>query len=102
MGYMIEDNCVGCPQGCVGCGRDHEEVHYCDKCKTYSDGWNPLYVGENGEELCRDCYKEQFNEKMCDNTLCSACGKETDFLYQKDEEWYCEECLFRMAERVET
>lgn len=37
MGFRIEDNCVMCGIGCIHCGRDHEEVHYCDKCETYSE-----------------------------------------------------------------
>lgn len=103
MAYEIENNCVGCER-CAHCGRDRQEVHYCDKCGDYADGFNPLYVGENGEELCWDCYKEQFNEKMCDDMddeRCHECHNEADFLYQKDGYWYCSECLEKLAEKVD-
>ena len=102
MGHMIENNCVGCGQGCISCGRDHESVFYCDECEDYT---HELYEYE-GKELCWDCYKAKFPEKLCDDlddTLCAECGKEAEYLYKiEGNEWCCEECLKNMAERVET
>lgn len=104
MGYEIYNDCVGCPQGCIHCGRDVDrKIYFCDECGTTIDYGENLYIYE-GEELCLECYKEQFNEKMCDDmddTLCTNCGKEADFLYNKDGEWLCSECLEAEAERVE-
>ena len=99
MGHMIENNCVGCER-CVRCGRDHESVFYCDECEDYT---HELYEYE-GKELCWDCYKAKFPEKLCDDlddTLCAECGKEAEYLYKiVGNEWCCEECLKNMAERV--
>lgn len=104
MGFRIEDNCVGCPMGCINCGRRHQHVYYCDKCDDYCDGDNPLYEYE-GQELCWECYKANFNEKLlddCDDDRCSECGAETEFLYEiAANTWVCENCLKEMAERVD-
>lgn len=103
MGFRIENNCVDCPQGCINCGRREQEAYFCDKCGDYADLWTPLYRFED-KELCWECYKEQFNEKMCDDMddeTCVKCHKEADFLYNKDGEWLCSECLEAEAERVE-
>lgn len=103
MGYKVDSDCVGCPQGCVHCGRGEYEVYYCDKCEDYT---KELFVGKNGEELCWDCYKDQFLSKICDDmdeTKCSVCGYDWDMMYQiEGNEWVCEDCLLEMAERVDT
>ena len=49
----FENECVGCPQGCVHCGRDKTQHLYCDRCGEDSE---ELYVFD-GEELCEDCLK---------------------------------------------
>lgn len=70
--------------------------------KTDASEDNPLYVYEN-KELCWDCYKEQFTQKICDDcddTLCAECGDEVEILYLYEGEWVCEDCLRNMAERV--
>ncbi len=102
MGYKVDSDCVGCPQGCVHCGRGEYEVYYCDKCGDYT---KELFVGKNGEELCWDCYKDQFEERYCDiedETVCSNCGRDEDILYKVEGEYYCEECMMNIAERVDT
>lgn len=104
MGYRVENNCVGpCPMGCINCGRRHQHVYYCDRCDDYCDEDNPLYEYE-GQELCWECYKANFNEKIlddCDDDRCSECGAETEYLYEiAANTWVCEECLKDMAERV--
>lgn len=106
MGYTIENDCVGCPQGCANCGRNVDrKMYYCDECGGYAYYDNPLYLYEN-EELCWECYKAKFNEKLCDDCddeVCSECGHESEFLYEiQPNVWVCEECLREMAERVDT
>lgn len=106
MGFRIENNCVGpCPMGCINCGRRHEHVYYCDVCDDYADEDNPLYEYEN-KELCWECYKAMFTEKICDecdDSRCSECGQESEYLYEVEKNvWVCEECLKNMAERVRT
>lgn len=103
MGYEIENDCVGC-ETCANCGRDRDyKVYYCDNCGDNASEDNPLYVFE-GQELCWECYKAKFPEKLCDDlddTLCAECGKEAEYLYKiEGNEWCCEECLKNMAERV--
>ena len=51
-----ENDCVGCPQGCVHCGRDKTQHIYCDRCGADCE---ELYVFD-GEELCEDCLKDNF------------------------------------------
>ena len=103
MGYNIENDCVGCPQGCANCGRDRDyRVYYCDCCEEHASEDNPLYVYEN-KELCWECYKAQYTEKICDDmddTLCAHCGYEAEIMYLVDGEWVCEDCLRNIAEKV--
>lgn len=104
MGYEIDNQCVGCPQGCVHCGRDVDrKIYFCDECEDRADESNPLYIYE-GKELCWECYKEQFTQKVCDDlddTLCAECGHEAETLYLYEGDWVCEECLKNLAEKVE-
>lgn len=44
----IENNCVGCPQGCINCGLQHDEVHYCDIC-------GDVIVEESAQSYDFDC-----------------------------------------------
>lgn len=100
MGHIIENNCVSCER-CVNCGHKEQEAYYCDKCGDYADLWTPLYrFGD--KDLCWECYKEQFNEKMCDDmddTKCAYCGNEAEYMYMVDGDWVCEDCLKNIAER---
>lgn len=53
-----ENDCVGCPQGCIHCGRDRTPYLYCDLCKDEAE-----YLYEYGDdELCEDCLLKQFNK----------------------------------------
>lgn len=102
MGYRIEDDCVGCDY-CRDCGRKHIEVRFCDKCGDYSDEWNPLYLSEDGEELCLDCLKGRYLSKICDDmdeTRCAHCGTDAEEMFLVDGEWICEECLINLTERA--
>lgn len=52
----IENDCVGCPQGCINCGRKSVLHWYCDRCEAeVDDGELWKY---DGEELCMECLKE--------------------------------------------
>lgn len=104
MGFRIEDNCVGpCPMGCIHCGRSHEHVYYCDRCDAENE---LLYEADNGDEVCWECYKDQYLRKICDDcdtTKCSNCGSEAEEMFNiEGNEWVCESCLKDMAERVDT
>ena len=54
---VVENNCVGCPQGCIGCGRNHQEVVKCDSvnCEEYA-----TYTTENGD-YCDDCLQAELD-----------------------------------------
>ena len=104
MGFRIENNCVGpCPMGCIHCGRSHEHNYFCDEC---GEEYLEELFEYDGKELCWECYKAKFNEKLlddCDDERCSECGAETEYLYEIEANtWVCEECLKEMAERVDT
>ena len=58
-----ENECVGCPQGCVHCGRDKTQHLYCDRCCEDSE---ELYVFD-GEELCEECLLDMFDKKTIDD-----------------------------------
>lgn len=53
----VENNCVGCPQGCVRCGRNHQEVVKCDgvNCDAYA-----TYTTETGD-YCEDCLNTELD-----------------------------------------
>jgi DNA-directed RNA polymerase subunit RPC12/RpoP len=55
-----EDDCVGCPQGCVHCGRDHSPHYYCDEC---GDEFSPdeLYDVDD-RMLCAECALDTFKK----------------------------------------
>lgn len=54
---ITENNCVGCPQGCVNCGRKRQEVIKCDgeKCDNYAK-----YQTDDGD-YCEDCLEQLLN-----------------------------------------
>lgn len=59
----IENHCCDCAvpgYPCLGniCPNRRVEVHYCDKCGSEL---SKIY-GEDDEELCEDCYNEQYGE----------------------------------------
>lgn len=101
MGFRIEDNCVGpCPMGCIHCERSHEHNYFCDEC---GDEYLEELFEYDGKELCWECYKAQYTEKICDDmdeTKCAHCGNEAEYMYLVDDEWVCEDCLKGMAERI--
>lgn len=104
MGYEWENYCVGCER-CANCGRREDvKVYYCDACGD-SDDDMILYKGEDGQELCWDCFIKQYESRVCDDTddtICANCGSDDEILYLVDGEWVCEDCLKGMAERVDT
>lgn len=102
MGKEYGDDCAGCPQGCIHCGRGPYIMWYCDGCGADTE---ELYVhGE--DELCWECYKKEFLSKICDDmdeTKCSSCGCEAEEMFQiEGHEWVCEDCLMDLAEKVDT
>lgn len=69
---MIEamNDCVGCPQGCIGCGRDKTYfVATCDECKA--DITDKKIYQRDSKEYCLKCflnaYKDEFIADMWDD-----------------------------------
>ena len=64
---IIENNCVGCPQGCAHCGRSHQSVVKCDAngCDHYAKYQMTDNCG-NSEDYCEDCFKEFLVETFKD------------------------------------
>lgn len=59
-----ESDCVGCADGCHGCGLKTETPHlYCDEC---GEECEKLYIYSDGRELCADCLLGQFEEVTAD------------------------------------
>lgn len=55
MGIMYRNDCVNCPDGCHGCGRNKDyKVYYCDNCGYEIDDDEALYKYKNNE-LCITC-----------------------------------------------
>lgn len=67
-----QNYCVGCPQGCVHCGREKDVITntlLCDKCGDVS---TKLYVF-NDKEYCNYCLLKQVieqSEKMKYGAIC--------------------------------
>lgn len=53
-----ENDCVGCPQGCVAyCNRkQYYVVIWCDKCGEQVEPDDVVEIGR--KDYCPDCYKE--------------------------------------------
>lgn len=54
------DDCVGCPQGCINCGRRNSyiELYFCENCGDQTD---KLYIPKDSDaEFCEDCFKELY------------------------------------------
>ena len=59
MSRWIQDDCVGCPQGCGHCGRDQEYyVFKCDICGKQSENVDEFLHMEDNIDYCDECYKE--------------------------------------------
>ena len=52
----MENDCVGCPQGCIHCGREDDYwVWECDRCGKATTEYDD-FIHENGKDYCSDCY----------------------------------------------
>jgi hypothetical protein len=75
-----ENDCVGCPQGCVHCARERDYIVFsCDKC---GDDATPIY-DFNGKELCMNCIF-----KDAEPGECEICGANDDLI-----DGLCRECI---------
>lgn len=64
MARSIENFCVGCPQGCINCGRKKDVlVITCDWCGD--DIYYPEDAEDvNGNDVCHKCYERFENDEL--------------------------------------
>ena len=67
--YEMESDCVGCPQGCINCGRREKTPHLedlvCDCCNRSVE----KLFKYDGSQYCAECILEDFEEINEDNFL---------------------------------
>lgn len=56
--WIYENDCVGCPQGCINCGLKKVKHWYCDECHEELNEDNGANI--NGKDLCVDCIVKLF------------------------------------------
>lgn len=60
--YSMQSECVGCPQGCINCGRKEKtpylENFVCDVC---GDDSERLYE-RDGQQICASCILQELQE----------------------------------------
>ena len=63
MVYKESGDCVGCPQGCIHCGRDKPYwVYECDICgETFYEEDEVTRI--DGKDYCNRCYEKEFEEE---------------------------------------
>lgn len=82
----ITDECVGCPDYCINCGRRHTVRHYCDVCGDEAEE----FYGLDGKELCEKCVCEALCGEDTEDGICDSCHCE-DVVYTDYR--LCMECL---------
>ena len=62
--FEVENDCVGCPQGCVHCGR--ERTYYmwtCDGCGEKTTEYDE-FIHEGDKCYCPGCWDELFGGEL--------------------------------------
>ena len=62
-----ENNCVGCPQGCVHCGRD-KQGRFAVECDVCGEEVDKAYLID-GEMVCADCLDSVVDVVTEDNAI---------------------------------
>lgn len=93
---MIEylDDCVGCPQGCISCGRNipHKVVE-CDTCGKTNDKPEMRFVPFGNKQLCPECYiNAEVERGGARKIVCEECGAD-ESLVEIDETILCPDCV---------
>ena len=64
---VTESYCVGCPQGCIRCGRDKVTHYKCDSCDADNiDGETIIYKCEDGH-FCAKCMVKRYLDDFIDD-----------------------------------
>jgi len=66
---IVINDCVGCPQGCIHCGRSAIPGIKCDECgyEDYNDNVDMYKV--NGKDICLDCLKKSYRQEIIDSMI---------------------------------
>ena len=78
-----ENNCVGCPQGCINCGRKHQEVIKCDGfcCDEYAK-YHTSILDEG--DYCEDCLEKLLLQCFQELSLSEQIEVMKDHLFVKE------------------
>lgn len=57
-----ENDCVGCPQGCIHCGRKHMPHCYCDECGCEIDYRSERWDADSDYHVCEECEPDEEEE----------------------------------------
>lgn len=62
MSSYKQNDCVGCPQGCINCGRNRDYIVWeCDECScTTTEETDFEHIGY--KDYCRECYEKLMEE----------------------------------------
>lgn len=72
MARYRENDCVGCPQGCIHCGRDGYIVIVCDKCGQNDE--QKIYRVQ-GKDMCLSCLLEEYQGDFIADMWGEICEK---------------------------
>ena len=64
MAIVFENQCVGCPQGCIDCGRRRVPVMICDDC---GDPESELWYAEDGKMYCKYCITRHLDKVVIED-----------------------------------
>lgn len=59
--YEKDNDCVGCPQGCVNCGRGSYKNPIAIECEKCGEKCDEIYRTSDGD-YCQDCLTEVFKK----------------------------------------
>lgn len=55
MARVVDNDCVGCPQGCIHCGRGDYEYYECDGCDDKSTLNDDTLYRDGDKHYCLAC-----------------------------------------------
>lgn len=78
--YEIDNDCVGCPQGCIHCGKGEYSIPLSIECEICGEDSYEIYQDDDGINMCMSCLLEQFKKITVDDIA-------EDSTAYEDEQW---------------